>query len=93
MLPEKKECEDDKETQTKANVSEDDWNAASGGLASCTVSEFVDVNKSLITTEMWDISDIAMEIGNNKDEDVEDPAKVAPKPDNSIWCIGNSEIF
>ena len=76
LLPEEKECEEDKETQSKADISEDDWNAVPRGLVSCTFSEFVDVDKTLITTEMRDISDIA----DNKDKDVkndeEDTAKV-----------------
>ena len=39
----------------------------------------MDVDKPLITTEMWDISDIAAEIGDNKDEDDEgDTVKVLP---------------
>lgn len=82
LLPEEQESKDDKETQSEADASEDDWNAISGGMASCTFSEFVNVDETLITTEMRDISDIAAEIGNNKDEDVEDDegdtAKVPP---------------
>ena len=51
MLPEEKECEVDKETQSEADVSEDDWNAVSGVLASCTFSKCVTVDETLITTE------------------------------------------
>ena len=39
----------------------------------------MDVDETLITTEMWDISNIAAEIGNNKDEDVEDDEEDAAK--------------
>lgn len=82
LFPEVKECEDDKETQIEADVSKDDWNAVSGGLASCTFSEFVDVDENLITSQMRDISDIAAEISDNKDEEEEDDegdtAKVPP---------------
>ena len=36
LLSEEKECEDDKETQSEADVTKDNWNAVSGELASCT---------------------------------------------------------
>ena len=42
-------------------------------------SEFVDVDKIIITIEMQDISDTAAEINDNKDEDDErNAAKVPP---------------
>ena len=76
-LPEEQKCEDDKETQV--DITEDDWNTVSGGMALCTFSEFVDVNKILIKTEMRDISDIVAETTHDKDEDDEgDAAKVSP---------------
>ncbi|XP_054720763.1 tigger transposable element-derived protein 6-like [Uloborus diversus] len=72
LFPEGRECEDDKEAQSKAEVSKDDWNAVSGGQALCTFSEFVDVDETLITTEMRDIRDISAEIADNQDKDVVD---------------------
>ena len=56
--------------------------AVSGALASCTFSEFMNADETLITIEVWDISDITVGIGDNKDEVVEGwiYSKSSPNP-------------
>ncbi|GBN67229.1 hypothetical protein AVEN_239602-1 [Araneus ventricosus] len=64
------ECEEpEKESENCENgINEEDWHTVSGGLATCTFNEFVDVDENLITSQLLEIGDIAAEIKGSEED-------------------------